>query len=157
MAVQVQLSARGVPARMAAACFPIASTPVRAFGGWYHRVTATNGTVPLPAYGAPTQRPVPDGPTPGHSFNTPVIAAQWSIVRPSLPRVLPWAGGIPHGIPDVTYTPAVGQPGVGLTPMTSPTRLMRYRPRGPIAQGRVTNQPKPMFFWRRQGGGGMPA
>ncbi len=157
MAVRVRLTARGAPTRMAAACFPIASTPVRGFGGWYHRVTATNGTVPLPAYGAPTQRQIPDGPTPGHSFNTPVIAAQWDIVRPALPRVLPWAGGIPHGVPDQTYTPVVGQAAAGQTPMTSPTRMMRYRNRVPIAQGRITNQPKPRFFWKVQGGGGQPA
>jgi hypothetical protein len=84
---------------MAAASFPIAQTPVRAFGGGYHRVTASYGTVPQRAQGAPTQMRVPPGPTPNHSFNTPVFAPTWSIVRPSLPRVLPSAGQIPHGVP----------------------------------------------------------
>lgn len=148
MGVLVRLSGRGLPRRMAAASFPIVSTPVRATGGWYHRVTAVYGTVPQPAEGAPTQRAVPDGPTPGHSFKTRVFAPTWSIVRPSLPRNAPWAGGIPHGIPDVTYTPAIGQPVAGQTPNTTRT----FRPRGPIAQGRVTTQPRPMFAWKKQGG-----
>lgn len=160
MAVRVQLGGRGLPRRMAAASFPIASQPVRAFGGWYHRVTNSNGTVPLPAQGSPTQRPVPDGPTPGHSFATPVILAQWSIVRPSLPRNAPWAGGIPHGIPGVTYTPAIGSPVQGQTPNTILTGAKRKRtihPKGPVAQARITTNPKPVFFWKKQGGGGFPA
>lgn len=148
MAVSVRLGGRGLPRRMAAASFPIAATPVRATGGWYHRVTAAYGTVPQPAQGAPTQRRVPDGPTPGHSFNTPVFAPVWSIVRPSLPRRLPWAGTIRHGVPGVTYTPAVAQPVQGETPRTRWT----FNPRAPIAQARVTNQPKPLFRWKVQGG-----
>ena len=152
MAVSVRLSGRGLPKRMAAASFPIASTPTRAFGGLNHRVTAVYGTVPQPAQGAPTQRRVPDGPTPGHSFATPVFAPVWSIVRPSLPRVLPGAGQIPHGIPGVTYTVAIGQPVQGQTPNTSAARMRRQQPRGPIAQGRVTTSPRPRFNWKKQGG-----
>ena len=157
MAVAVRLSARGVPRRMAPACFPIASTPVRGFGNWYHRVTASYGTVPQAAKGSPTERRVPDAPTSGHSFNTPIYAPTWSIVRPALPRNAPWAGGIPHGVPNVTYTPAVGQPGAGQTPITSSTRLRRFRPRVPIAAARVTTNPRPQFFWKAQGGGQVPA
>lgn len=157
MAVAVRLGARGVPQRMAAACFPIASTPVRAFGGLYHRVTQTNGMVPQPAQGPPTSRAVPPGPTPGHSAAVPVLAAQWSIVRPSLPRVLPGAGQIPHGIPGRTYTVAVTQPGFGVTPITRISgrpggRHGPARPRTPTAQARVTTAPRPLFSWKRQGG-----
>lgn len=156
MAVHVRLSARGVPRRMAAACFPIASTPVRAFGGWDHRVTASYGTVPQPASGPPTTRDVPpdtSGSLRTTSLSSRTFAPTWSIVRPSLPRVLPWAGTIPHGVPNVTYTPAIGQAGSGQTPITGPTRMMRNRPRTPIAQARVTTAPRPFFFWRKQGGG----
>jgi hypothetical protein len=134
---------------MAPASFPIVSNPVRATGGFYHRVTASYGTVPQPAQGSPTQMRIPPGPTPRHSYHTPIFAPTWSIVRPSLPRNAPWAGNIPHGIPDVTYTPAVGQPVQGETPATRTT----FRPRGPIAQGRITRQPRPMFSWKVQGGG----
>lgn len=157
MAVSVRLSARGAPRRMAAACFPIVSTAHRAFGGWSHRVTASYGTVPQPARGAPTEMAVPPGPTGGHSFNTPVFAPTWSIVRPSLPRVLPWAGGIKHGVPGQTYTPVIGQAVQGQTPNTTPRRGRGVQPRGPIAQGRVTTNPRPRFFWKAQGGGRVPA
>lgn len=142
---------------MAPACFPIASTPVRAFGGLNRRITASYGTVVQPASGPPTNMDVPPGPTPHNSRNVRSFAPTWSIVRPAMPRNAPWAGGIPHGIPGVTYTAAVNQPGVGQTPLTSARRMNRRRPRAPIAQGRVTNQPRPVFFWKRQGGGGTPA
>ena len=146
MAVQVRLGARGVPARMAAACFGIATDPRRAFGGWDHRVTSSLGTVPQAASGPPTAMAVPPGPTPGHSGAVKVFLPQWSIIRPSFPRVLPWAGHNTHGIPGRTYTPAVGQPGPDLV------FRPKIKPRGPIAQGRVTTAPKPMFRWKRQGG-----
>lgn len=154
MAVEVRLGGRGLPRRMAAASFPIASTPVRAFGGWYHRVTAVYGTVPQAAAGPNTTMLVPpdtSGAARTNSKKVPVFAPVWSIVRPSLPRVLPWAGGIKHGIPGVTYTPAVGYPAQDqvVTP--------QIRPRGPIAQGRVTTNPRPMFRWKAQGGGSVPA
>lgn len=148
MAVLVRLGAPGVPSRMAAACFPVASTPVRAFGGWDRRITASNGTIPQPANGPPTAMPIPPGPTPGHSGAIRVFLPQWSIVRPSLPRRLPWAGHNTHGIPGVTYTPAVPQPGPDM--VFKPV----IRPRGPIAQGRVTTAPRPMFSWKKQGSRG---
>lgn len=155
MAVSVRISARGVPQRMAAACFPIASNPYRAFGGWYHRVTNTNGTVPQPAQGpnvAGNRYAVPPGPTSHNSRNVRVFVPQWSIVRPSLPRNAPWAGQIPHGIPNVTYTPAIAQPNAGQTPNTNARAMRLQQPRGPIAQGRVTTNPRPMFSWKKQGG-----
>lgn len=132
---------------MAAACFPIASTPVRAFGNWTHRVTSSLGTIPQPASGPPTSMAIPPGPTPHNSKNVRQFNPQWSIVRPSLPRRLPGAGGIKHGIPGRTYTAAV--------PQSPPDRVFKpvIRPRGPIAQGRVTTAPRPMFNWKRQGGG----
>lgn len=153
MAVSVRLSGRGLPSRMAPASFPIASTATRAFGGLNHRVTASYGTVPQPARGAPTEMAIPPGPTPGHSAAVPVFAPTWSIVRPSLPRNAPWAGQIPHGIPGVTYTTAIGQPVQGQTPNTQ----RNFRPRGPIAAARVTTNPRPIFAWKVQGGGRVPA
>lgn len=157
MAVLVRLGGRGIPRRMAAASFGIASTPVRATGGLYHRVTASYGTVPQPAKGPPTVRPVSQlsstvgGDTSG-SLANPVYAPTWSIVRPSLPRNAPWAGQIPHGIPGRTYTPALQQ-GAWLA---LNARTPSIKPRGPIAQGRVTTAPKPMFNWRRQGSPNTP-
>lgn len=142
---------------MVPACFPIATEPTRAFGGLYHRVTASYGTVPMPASGPPTNMDVPPGPTPHNSRNVRSFAPTWSIVRPSMPRNAPWAGGILHGIPGVTYTVAVKQPGFAQTPITDNARMRRFQHRVPIAQARVTNQPRPMFFWKRQGGGGTPA
>lgn len=152
MAVAVRLSARGIPARAAAASFPIVSTPTRAFGGWSHRVTAVYGTDPQPAPAPSTTMPVPPGVTSGNSLATPVFAGTWSIVRPSLPRVLPWA--IPHGIEGITYTPAIGQPVQGQTPNTSARAMTRSgaSPRvAPLASARVTNQPRPRFRWNVQG------
>jgi hypothetical protein len=69
----------------------------------------------------------------------------WSVVRPSLPRVLPWAGGIPHGIAGVTTTPV--EPSAGPV-MNKPA----FKRRTGAAQGRVTTAPKPTFKWVRQGG-----
>lgn len=153
MAVRIRLGSNGAPRRMAGACFPVATSPHRAFGGWDHRVTASYGTVHLPARGpqvAGGRYAIPPDTTGAARYNSnavPVFCPTWSIVRPALPRRLPWAGQIPHGIPGITVTPAVGQP--------AQDQVVRPRinPRGPIAQGRVTTQPRPRFFWKRQGGG----
>lgn len=153
MAVSVRLSARGMPQRAAAASFPIVSTPSRAFGGWSHRVTAVYGTIRQAAPPPGTTMPVPPGVTSGNSLAVPVFAPTWSIVRPSLPRSLPWA--IPHGIPDVTYTPAIGQPVQGQTPRTSAARMRASQSRPgvvPLGSARVTTQPRPIFAWPVQGG-----
>lgn len=131
---------------MAAACFPIASTPTRAFGGLTHRVTAVYGTVPVPAPGPPTQMAVPPSVVgPGRSSAVQGMWPTWSIVRPSLPRVLPSAGQIPHGVPGLGYTVATGIPAQDL--VVKPV----LRNRTGAGQARVTNQPKPRFRWPVQG------
>lgn len=147
MAVLIRLSARGIPARAAPASFPITPSPLRATGGLSHRVTAVYGTEPVPSPGPPIVMAVPPGPTAGHSAATgPNIYPTWSFVRKALPRLLPWAGTIPHGIPGVTFTPAVPNPPQDA--VVAPA--IRTRQGG--KQGRVTTNPKPTFNWVRQGG-----
>ena len=104
MAVAVQLSFGGISPRAAPAAITLASTAMRATGGWAQRITAVYGTVPVRTPGPPNVMDIPPGPTNGHSAAIPFMYPTWSIVKASLPRVLPWAGGIPHGIPGVTYT-----------------------------------------------------
>jgi len=145
MAVRVRLTARGAPPRMAPACFPITRTPMQAFGNWSQRITAVYGTIGQEAPGPPTARPIPDGPTNGHSRAVPVMYPTWSNVKPSLPRVLPWAGGIAHGIPGVTYTIA------GQNPPQDAVVKPAIRVRTGANQGRVTVQPRPSFRWPVQG------
>ncbi len=146
MAVLVRLGGRGLLARMAPASFPITATAEQATGGWNHRVTAWYGTVGVPAPGPSNVMAIPPGPTNGHTAATgyqlfPAI----SIVRPSLPRVLPWAGGIPHGVPGVTYTPAGANP-----PQDAVVRPAIKRRTG-AGLARITNQPNPTFRWPVQG------
>ena len=146
MAVAVRITSRGAPRRAAFAMFTIASTPQRATGGWDKRVTALYGTEPVYAPGPPNVMPIPPGPTNGHTAAVKNLWPTWSIVRPSLPRRLPWAGGIPHGIPGVTYT--VAEPNPPQDAVVKPE--IRIRTGG--NRGRVTTQPKPTFRWVRQGG-----
>jgi hypothetical protein len=146
VAVAVRLTSRGMPRRAASAAFTLASTPIRATGGLYKRVTSVMGTVPLHTPGPPIVIAIPPGPTNGHTAAVPNMYPTWSIVRPSLPRVLPWAGGIKHGIPGQTYTAAVPNP-----PQDRVVKpAIRVRTGG--NQGRVTTNPKPTFKWVRQGG-----
>jgi hypothetical protein len=146
MAVAVRLSSRGMPARAAAAAFTLASTPMRATGGLSQRITAVYGTVPVATPGPSNVMAVPPGPTNGHTAAIPNMFPTWSIIKASLPRVLPWAGGIPHGIPGVTYTAAIAQPAQDA--VVKPA--VRVRTGG--NRGRVTTEPKPTFKWVRQGG-----
>ena len=146
MAVAVRLSSRGMPRRAVAAAFTLASTPERATGGWDHRVTALYGTEPVPTPGPSNVMAVPPGPTSGHTAAVKSLWPTFSIVRPSLPRVLPWAGGIKHGVPQETYTIAVANP-----PQDAVVKPA-IRVRTGATRGRVTTAPKPTFRWVRQGG-----
>ena len=147
MAVRVALGGRGLSARQAPASFPITQTPYRSTGGWYHRVTAWFGTVPVPAPGPPIVMACPPGPTNGHTAATGYqLFPTLSIVRPSLPRNAPWAGMVPHGVPGVTYTPA------GTNPPQDAVVRPQVRVRTGARQARVTTAPKPTFRWLRQGG-----
>ena len=145
MAVLVRLGASGMPRRAAPAAMTLVSSATRATGNLAHRVTAVYGTVPVAMSGPATSREAPPGPTNGLSSAVPDMYPTWSVVRPSLPRVLPWAGGIPHGIPGVTTTPV--EPSAGPV-MNKPA----FKRRTGAAQGRVTTAPKPTFRWVRQGG-----
>lgn len=142
----VRLTARGAPARMAPAMITLASTPMRATGGLAQRITAVYGTVPMRTPGPPIVRPIPDGPTNGHTAAIPSMYPTWSNVKPSLPRNAPWAGGIPHGIPGQTYT--IAEPFPAQDQVVKPA--IRVRTGGNRA--RVTTDPKPTFRWVRQGG-----
>jgi hypothetical protein len=146
MAVSVRLSSRGMPRRATSAAFTLASTPERATGGWNQRVTAVYGTIPVSTPGPPNVMAIPPGPTNGHTAAVPHLFPTWSIVHRAWPRVLPWAGGIPHGIPGQTYTVAVPNP-----PQDAVVKpAIRVRTGG--NRGRVTTDPKPTFRWVRQGG-----
>ncbi len=145
MAVSVRLSSRGIPRRAAEAAFTLARTPEQATGNWTHRITALFGTQHVPTPGPSIVMAIPPGPTNGHTAAVPNMYPTWSVVRPSLPRSLPWAGGIPHGIPGVTYT--VAEPNPPQDAVVKPA--IRVRTGG--GQGRVTTQPKPTFNWVRQG------
>lgn len=119
---------------------------MRATGGWDKRITAVYGTEAIHTPGPPIVMAVPPGPTNGHTAAVPNMNPTWSIVRPSLPRVLPWAGGIKHGIPGQSYT--LAEPNPPQDAVVKPA--LRVRQGG--AQGRVTTNPKPTFKWIRQGG-----
>jgi hypothetical protein len=148
---------------MAAASFPIVSNPYQAFGNWYHRVSASLGRAIQPAMGPPTTRQPGqlsglEGLPVTNSLGTNAFAPQWSVVHPALPRVLPWAGGIPHGVPGLGYTVAVAQGVSGTTARTTrPLRDANLRPRVPVASARVTVAPRPIFSWLVQGAQRNPA
>ena len=145
MAVAIRITSRGISARAAPAAFTLASTPMRATGGLSQRITAVYGTVPIVTPGPPIVMKVPPDPTNGHTAAVPNMYPTWSIVKASLPRVLPWAGGIPHGIPGVTYT--VASPNPPQDAVVKPA----IRVRTGANRGRVTTNPKPTFNWVRQG------
>ena len=119
---------------------------MRATGGWAQRITAVYGTVPVHTPGPSNVMAIPPGPTNGHTGAIPSMYPTWSIVKASLPRNAPWAGGIVHGIPGQTYTIAVPQPAQDA--VVKPA--IRVRTGG--NKGRVTTNPKPTFRWIRQGG-----
>lgn len=146
MAVAIRLSSRGMPARAAAAAFTLASNPLRATGALSHRIIASYGTVAIATPGPSNVMAVPPGPTGGHSGAIPAMYPTYSIVKPALPRPLPTAGGIPHGIPGVTYTIAEKLPAADAT--VKPAIKVRTG----AARARVTTAPNPTFNWVRQGG-----
>ena len=146
MAVAVRITSRGMPRRAASAAFTLATSPTRAFGGWAHRVTALYGTEPIYTPGPSNVMAIPPGPTNGHTKAVPSMYPTWSIVRPSLPRVLPWAGGIKHGVPGQTYT--IAEPNPPQDAVVKP----EIKVRSGAMRGRVTTNPKPTFRWVRQGG-----
>lgn len=146
MAVAVRLTSRGIPRRAAPAAFTLATSATRATGGFSKRVTAVYGTSSIDTPGPPIVMNIPPGPTNGHTAAVPFMNPTWSIVRPSLPRVLPWAGGIKHGVPGQTYT--LAEPNPPQDAVVKPA----VRVRSGAGRGRVTTQPKPTFRWVRQGG-----
>lgn len=144
MAVSVRLSSAGMPRRAVPAAFTLATTPMRATGGWAQRITSVYGTTPVPSPGPPIVMAIPPGPTNGHTAAVPHFWPTWSIVRASLPRVLP--SKIPHGIPGQTYT--LAQPNPPQDAVVKPALSVRTG----ANRGRVTTNPKPTFRWVRQGG-----
>lgn len=146
MAVAVRITSRGMPRRAVSAAFTLAQTPRRATGGWDKRVTAVYGTEPVYSPGPSNVMPIPPGPTNGHTAAVKHLFPTWSIVRPSLPRNAPWAGGIRHGIPQESYT--IASPNPPQDAVVKPA----IRVRTGAARGRVTTDPKPTFRWVRQGG-----
>jgi len=146
MAVAIRLSSRGIPARAAPAAFTLAQTPMRATGALSQRITAVYGTVPDGPLGPPNVMPIPPGPTNGHTAAVPFLYQTWSIIKESLPRNAPWAGGIPHGIPGVTFT--IAEPNPPQDIVVKPALRVRQG----ANRGRVTTEPKPTFRWVRQGG-----
>ena len=119
---------------------------MRATGAFSQRITAVYGTSPIRTPGPPTAMAIPPAPTSGHSGAVPNMYPTWSIVRPSLPRVLPWAGGIAHGVPGQSYT--LAEPNPPQDAVVKPA----IKTRTGAARGRVTTSPKPTFAWVRQGG-----
>jgi hypothetical protein len=146
MAVSVRLSSRGMPRRAVFAAFTLAQTPERATGNWAQRVTAVYGTEGVYQPGPSNVMAIPPGPTSGHTAAQHSLFQTWSIVRPSLPRNAPWAGGIKHGVPGQSYT--VASPNPPQDAVVKP----EIRIRTGANRGRVTTQPKPTFRWVRQGG-----
>ena len=144
MAVAIRLTSRGMPPRAASAAFTLASNAIRASGGLSHRVIAVYGTQPIATPGPSNVMAIPPGPTGGHTGAIPAMYPTFSIVKASLPRHLPGPGGIPHGIPGVTYTIAQKQP--------AQVVKNAIKVRTGAARGRVTTAPKPTFNWVRQGG-----
>ena len=146
MAVAIRITSRGMPRRGVPAAFTFARTPMRAFGGWSQRITAVYGTEGVVQPGPSNVMAIPPGPTNGHTNAQRSLFQTWSIIRPSLPRVLPWAGGIKHGVPGQTYT--IAEPNPPQDAVVKPA----IRVRTGAARGRVTTAPKPTFRWVRQGG-----
>ena len=146
MAVAVRITSRGMPRRAVAAAFTLASTPELATGNWDHRVTAVYGTEPVAAPGPPIVMAVPPGPTRGHTAAVKNLWPTWSIVRPNLPRVLPWAGY------DAYNNPRAGQSFAEPNPPQDAVVKAHIRVRTGASRGRVTTAPKPTFKWVRQGG-----
>jgi len=158
MAVWYGLRSSGVPPRMGAAAFTMASTVEMATGGWNHRVTSVMGTEPVPAPGpdllgrAPGQvppGPVPPGGSPaGRSNDAGMLYPTWSAVAGALPLTL-----TPRPVGGGYYKPPYG----GFAPATSslPQDLVvvpQLRVRQGGRQARVTTNPKPHMVWVRQGG-----
>ena len=152
MSVDVHLFASGVPARMGAAAFTLASTVESATGGWNHRITAVYGTEAVPAPPAiATSYPVPPGGVPlglSSLHDDGVLYPTWSTVGPALPIarcVRPVGGGYqkpPYGgfVASGTNAPQDA--------VVKPAILVRQGAR----QGRITTAPKAQMVWVRQGG-----
>jgi len=155
VSVDVHLFASGIPRRMGAAAFTLASTVEQATGGWNHRVTAVYGTEPIPAPTLDTalNYPVPPGPlavgNPGGGDTDPgVYYPTWSAVAPALPYELtprPVGGGM--------YKPLGARAmAAGKTLPADLVYQPQVRVRTGAGKGRVTTAPKPQMRWVRQGG-----
>lgn len=155
MAVARRFRSPNAPRRAAGSSFFIARTAREATGALCHQPSASYGTVPVeqPVPPVTALYPVPPGPTGGHSAANEGVA-YWGYSYEPTDRygfkVLPTAGGVPHGIPGVTSTLALpaNTKGVSGGPIGKNGRTVQTG----AAQARVTSSPKPMFSWTRQGG-----
>lgn len=155
MAVDKMLTSSGVPRRMGAAAFTLASTEEEAFGGFSHRVTAVYGTEPVPAPNTDvaTRYPIPPGPVnaggsmAGQSFDNQQYWPMWSAVAHALPfhTQRPVGGGI-----DKSFASPGTAAGASLPAdlVITPQLLTRTGAK----QARVTTAPKSQMRWVRQGG-----
>jgi hypothetical protein len=119
---------------------------MRATGGWAQRITAVYGTQAVSTPGPPIVMAIPPGPTNGHTAAVPSMFPTFSIIKKSLPRVLPGPGAIIHGVPGRSYT--IAEKNLPQDAVVKPA--LRVRQGG--GRGRVTTEPKPTFRWVRQGG-----
>ena len=155
MSVDVRISNSGVPRRMGAAAFTLASSEEEAFGGWSHRVTAVYGTepVPVPQTDVMGRYAIPPGPVPpggsmaGRAYDNGQLYPTWSAVAHALPfhTVRPVGGG--YFKPDeVRVTAAIASLPADL--VITPQIITRTGAK----QARVTTAPKSQMRWVRQGG-----
>ncbi len=156
MAAVRRFRSRGAPRRAAGSAIFVARTPIEATGGWSHKPTASYGTVPSPVPGDPaaSQYPLPPAAFgPGRtSANEGEEYPAWSY-EPTWrfgPKVLPTAGAIPHGIPQVTTTLAVNT-GMGAVAGSRTGRPAPTKQTGG-GQSRITRAPKASYRWKQQGG-----
>ena len=154
MAVDLRISNTGVPRRMGAAAFTLASTVEQGFGGWSHRVTSVMGTepVPVPETDVMARYAIPPGPVPaggslaGRTADGGRFWPTWSAIAHALPfhTQRPVGGGIDKGQASITAA-VPGLPGDNvITP--------QLRTRTGAKQARVTTAPKSQMRWVRQGG-----
>ena len=154
MAVDIRLRSSGVPRRMGAAAFTLASTVEQVTGGWNHRVVAVYGTEAVPAPGPGfAGRQVPPGPVPpggspaGRAADGGELFPTWSAVGAAFPLLTqrPVGGGYEK-------PPFGGFVGAGSSLPQDLVIQPQLRVRTGAKQGRVTTAPKARMRWVRQGG-----
>jgi hypothetical protein len=154
MSVNLTLKSSGVPRRMGAASFTLASTVEQATGGYNHRVTAVYGTepIPVPQTDVMVRYPMPPGPVPpggsaaGRAYDRGELWPTWSAVAHALPlhTVRPVGGGYDKGQARITVAIASLPQDLVVTP--------KIITRTGAKQARVTTAPKAQMRWVRQGG-----